>query len=338
MMRLALLLEAGHAPVRALACLARNRGPEAEVAVVAAIHARVMGGATIAQALGEWPRMYPPHVVGMIRAGEASGRLPEVAADAARMLEDGDRLRRETVSLLIYPAILALLAVAIFCLVVFAVLPQFESVFAEISGEASLPALTRGFLTVGRVMRAHPTGVVAGFFGAVVVVVWALRCGRVRRAVGAMALRTPVVSDWLHWQALYAMARLLGAGLRGGMGVMEGLDLGRGACPVGGLDAQWTRARGRIAAGEPAAAVLSELSFCNNAAGGLIAMSSEHGDLARTLDQVAQIAQRELELRRRRLAALIEPVMVLLLAGFVGMVVASLFLPMAGLIRAFSAG
>ena len=140
--QLANLLAAGVPLSRALSILSREASRPAAARLWATVHDQVAGGASLADAFAQHPKVFSPVYVAMVRAGETGGFLDVVLEQIATFRSREQDLKGKVTSALIYPMILSVLASGILAFLLIYFIPRFSLMFAEFGG--SLPALTKG--------------------------------------------------------------------------------------------------------------------------------------------------------------------------------------------------
>lgn len=220
---LAVLLRAGLPIDRALKVLIDMSATSATREVLEGILATVKGGRGLSQALADRPELFDDFYISMVRSGEASGNLASVLARLAAQLEDARKIRSGVVSALIYPAILAVVAVISVLVMLGFVVPQFEALFADM-GDA-LPLLTEVVISGGEAIKSYGIyGLIIGF-----AIVWYLR--RWLRTEPGKAwldhrvLRLPVFGEIVFKYEVARFSRTMGTLLGSGVSVLKSLDI-----------------------------------------------------------------------------------------------------------------
>ena len=283
---------------------------------------RLARGESLAQALDEGEGTVPPVVLGIVRAGERAGRLGAALEQVATHLElEADfasRLRHA----LAYPAVLAVAASASVLIIGTLVVPKFAILITDMGQD--VPPATRALLAVSGFVTGHwlPLGLGAVLLCSAVVA-W------VRRPAGQrqwhqLLLAAPVVGPLRHGLATARICRALGGSLLAGSPLLAAFDAAAeaGGDPVIGL--RLVAARERVARGEAIARALELERAVTPGALQLIAVGEASGRLADMLGRAGDLASQETERALGTLVALIEPLLVVALGGFVAFVAAAL--------------
>ena len=173
--QLAVLLQSGLTVEQALTAAASDAKPET-VAILHRVRNEVTEGSRFADALGTAPRAFPPLFKSVVAAGEMSGRQGEVMERLAVYLENTWRLRQKVQSALIYPALLATLAIGMVVALMILVVPRLVEQFDMF--DADLPWLTQQVIAVSNLLRNW------GWLIAIALVVGVVLLTRLLRAPG----------------------------------------------------------------------------------------------------------------------------------------------------------
>lgn len=282
---------------------------------------RVQGGASLADALGQEGRAFPPFYTGMVRAGEAGGSLHGVLGRLADFMERMLALRDSVRSALIYPALLLGMAVVTVIVMFGLVLPQFRPLFEDMGDK--LPLLTRIFLLVGDAVQAW------WWAGAIVLAMAALMF---RRALGSPAFRlrwdrwklsAPVFGGLLKRIETARFAHTLAMLLHGGQPLLEALGIVRDVMGNSALREALSRVVERLRQGQGLAGPLAESGLFPALAIHLVRVGEESGQLETMLGQLAGAYDREVQDATKRLMALLVPLLTVGLGIVIAIIIAS---------------
>ena len=293
--------------------------------VLEGVHAGVMEGRRLSDAMARQGAAFPPLYRAMVAAGESSGSLQPILERLADGLERDQQVRGKVITALVYPAVLAVVAVgviiALMTLVVPKVVDQFDSM------NQTLPLLTQAVIAVSDVMRAW------GWLIALLLVCvaagtgLALRNPALRLRFDAALLRAPVVGRLMRDLHGATMARTLSTMIASGLPVLEGLTIT--ARTVGNMRlrqateamAEAVREGGGLSAAMRRADVFPPLLVHMTASG------ESSGRLEPMLDRAADYLEREFSTFTAVMLSLLEPVIIVVMGGFVALIVLSILLP-----------
>ncbi len=331
----ATLLGAGVPLLSALGLLARpERGRSGPLQrLVARVAARVSAGGNLTAALEAEPRQIPPVMARMVAAGEAGGVLVEALQRAADQFERDLTLSGKVRSALLYPAVVAAVALAVVFFMVAFVLPEFARLYGQLA--VPLPVLTRLLLAASHVLRRIWYLLALAAAGLAGLAVAATRRPAWRQVLDGCTLRVPVMGELARKWALARFARTLAALLRAGVTLLAALPVAAQVMDNGVL----------AAAAEGAAQTVRQgglLSQALHASGQvppmlvrMVAVGEETGALDGMLDKAAVFYEREVDVLAGRLTALLEPAVMLVLGGLVGFVLLAALTPMYGVFSKF---
>lgn len=322
---LADLIDAGLPIDRALSVLIEQSDNEALQAMVRRLQADVRAGKPLSEALRNFPREFPTLYANMIHAGEVSGQLAGVLTRLADFLEKEQVRRSQIVAALTYPMVLIGVALLAVTFLLTFVIPRLQDVFRDLGAALPLPTQlllgTSGF--IGRYWWAIAIGLVGawGLFRA-----WTSATPG-RRAFDAFRLNVPLFGALTRKIVMARFVRTLGTLLGGGVPILDSLDISATAVGNSVTSAAVDDVRDRVRQGET-------LSHAMEQTGGFLplvihmtAVGEETGRLAGMLVRTADTLDFEVDNTMRRLTSLVEPLVVLLMGGFVGFVVLSILLP-----------
>jgi general secretion pathway protein F len=319
--QLSALLKAGLTIDRALATtLTLTSRPYARGALERVLH-QIREGSTFAEAL-ERESGVPELYLSMIRSGEVSGALPDVMLRLEELLQRTQQVKSRIQSALIYPAILLLMIAVTFTVVVFVVLPRFESLFAEAGTQLPLP--TRLVLALGHGMSHFGLYLLAACICVGVALFNALQRPQVRLAIHRHFLTGRWTLGLVGKLETARFLRTLATLLANGVSLPSGIRVARGTMHNQALRAAADELHRRLREGESLAERLSQAKLFPQIAIQLARVGEETGRLEPMLYEAADILDRDAQRTLERLLVLLVPlvtiVMGLLVAGLVASV------------------
>ncbi|MCL6598566.1 MAG: type II secretion system F family protein [Alicyclobacillus macrosporangiidus] len=324
--QLATLVRAGVGVASAVEVLAAETENRRLAAVLLEVVGEMHTGHQLSAALAARPRAFPPLLTNLVRAGEASGSLDEVLERAAVHFEKQHYTREKVKSALAYPVLVSLVAVLVTVFLLVKVVPTFVEMFRNYN--APLPLPTRVVMGVSSVF-VHAWFLVL----AATVLLYtgyrvALRHERFRLARDRLRLRVPVFGQLALKSAMATMARTMGTLFASGVPVLQCLDLTASAVDNAVVAQGLLHAREGIAMGQPMSQRLAGEPVFPPLVTHMIRVGEETGNLDLMLGKVADFYEAETEALADRLKALLEPMLVLVLAVIVGTIVLSVIAPM----------
>ena len=331
--QLSALVSAGMPLVRSLDLLARQERHPVWQAVIVSLSDAIRAGGTLSDGLLRHPKIFDRLCVGMIKAGEAGGRLDVVLERLAQHLEKTGRIKVRLQSAMIYPVVIMVVAAGIVAGLMAFVVPKFEKIFTSVLKGAPLPALTQGVLGASRLLQENWLCAL----GAAVLAVgggrWLLRTDAGARAFDRLLLRLPVLGGLFLKTSVARFSRTLGTMLASGVPILQALQLTRDACGNRVIAGDIDRVHRRVRAGEGVARPLAAAGVFPPVVAGMIEVGEETGTLPAMLARIADLYDEEVDNAVAGLTSLLEPVMIVLMAVIVGTIVIALFLPIIRIIQ-----
>jgi len=315
-------LSAGLPLVPALRTLARVRRTPAQSRMLAHLIEKVEHGSTLADAMRTWGKPFDELIVNLVRAGEASGRLSDVLTQAADLLDRSLAMRRAITGALVYPAFLfALVLIAVVVLVTF-IMPM---VLKTIEGTGvKLPWSTLALKAMADFVSGYwwliaALGVLAGFG-------WRRLRARAstRLAMDGLALRLPLVGPMLTEAAVARLTRTLSTLVRAGLPVLGGLRLTSATITNSALRKALAGVAEEVSAGKTIAEPLERCGYFPPLLVQIVSLGERSGKLPELLAQAAGALEERTAVRVRVFTEALKPILILIVAGVVGFVIASI--------------
>lgn len=294
-------------------------------AILRGVRRDVAGGASLADALGRRPELFPEASIGVIRAGEAGGFLDEALRRVATFGEREVALKRRVRGALAYPILLCFLGAGAVAFLLAWVVPRFSAIYKDLGGALPLP--TRILMGAADFM-GNRWYVVLGGIAAVVAVAYRLFSNETgQRRFDRWCLHIPLLRGVVGLTALARFARTLGTLLSSGVPILSSLDVARGAVGNKEFAARLAETVQPIREGADLASPLEATGLFPPAVIEMIAVGQESGALDKVLERVGDRADEEVDHALRILVSLLEPLLVVGVAGVVFFVVLAALLP-----------
>ena len=331
--QLATLLRAGMPLLRGLETLAMHERNARFRAIITALAAHIRSGGTLSEGLARHPRVFDWLYLSMIRAGEAGGMLDTVLDRQARFLEKSRQLRGKVKAAMVYPLVVLTVALVILSGLLVFVVPQFKKIFADLLRGAPLPPLTQAVLGVSDFVKARYPVILVIMFG-----VW-FGFRLFRRSPGGgrlsdgLLVRLPLFGDLILKSLVARFTRTLGTLLSSGVAILPALLITRDTCGNVRVAGAIGFVHDRVKAGEPVARTLESTRVLPPMVTSMIDVGEHTGQLPAMLGKIADLYDDEVDNAVAGFSSLIEPVLILLLAGVVGTIVIALFLPIIRIVQ-----
>lgn len=320
--QLALMLRSGQTLLAALETVHDTCGHARLAQIAKALRSDIERGASFSTALAGHPTVFEPLVVNLIRSAEASGELDTVLGRIGDDMERTLELKRNFLTGLTYPGIVFITAIGISGFLVTKVVPAFATFFAKSGkpippGLRNLIAISDWFLTYG-----HWLGLL--IFAALTALALAVRKPAGQLAVDRVLLRVPVVGKLIESAALTRLSWSIAMLLQSGVTVIDALRVGQAVVGNAALGQAVSVAADRVLIGRDLSASLRQPPlpyFIARMAG----VGEQTGALVEVFTEVGDFYQKQLLMQIKRLTAMIEPMLILLIGGMVGYVYYAFF-------------
>lgn len=324
--QLAALLRAGLPLVEALKALRHQTDSRRLCSVIEDIEQALMhDGGQLADAMETHPRVFSPVYTNLVRVGEEAGNLVDVLGDLADYLTESARLKGQVVGAFVYPAFLTLMGLTAVAVLMTYVIPKFQQLFK--SFEESLPWPTRMLMAASGFMSEYWVFVLVGLLGAVLAVRISLQRETVRRRLHGMMLRLPIMGKMLLKLEVARLSRTLATLVSAGVKILGALRITGNVSRNLAIRATFPRMIEQVAAGESLARAVDQARVFPPMMVKLIATAESTGQLPEMMRDLANIYEEESERAVMATVRLLEPLLILLLGGFVACIVAAVMLP-----------
>jgi len=330
--QLSAMVSAGVPLLRALTSLEQHTESGGLKIALAGVKRDVQDGAPLADALGKYPRVFSDVYVNMVRAGEAAGILDDILKRLALQQEKNAAIRKKVKSAMTYPMVLIVITVLAFFGLMLFVIPQIGGILTDLGGpDAELPALTLFMLGISTFMTQYwfivfPVVIAIVFLG-----LRYLRTPRGKAQLHRFALKVPGLKGVVQKVAIARFSQTFSALMSAGVAVLEALDVT--AKSVGNIvyEEALEKAAEEVKNGATLSSAIEKNPLFPAIVSQMLAVGEETGQTDTVLIKVAEFYQEEVDLAIDGVSALIEPVMIVFMGSMVGLIAASVMLPIAGL-------
>jgi general secretion pathway protein F len=316
---LATLLKAGLPLDRAFEILINLAANPKVAELLAKLRNEVRGGTSLSKALEAQRDVFTRFYVNMIRAGEAGGSLPAVLLRLAEYMERSKALRDNVKASLTYPAFLAVVSFAGVAILLGVVVPRFKPIFAS-AGKA-VPLMTQVVLFAGDAMRNYGWLMLAGIAIAAYFTAVRLRDPEVRYRFDRRKVTAPVVGDLFAKIEMARFSRTLGTLLGNGVTLVSALTIVRDTMANAWLAEAIAGVARELKEGRGLGRPMMETGRFPMLAVHMILVGEETGRLDDMLMQVAETYDQEVEVAIRRTLALLQPVVIVVMALIIAFII-----------------
>ena len=325
--QLSTMVTSGMAILRALQVLEAQTKSKLLKETLGSVRGDVEAGLMLSDALERHPKVFSPLYVAMVRAGEAGGVLDASLRRTADQLEKDASLRRQIRAATIYPALVISFAFIVLIALVAFLIPVFESVFKQFGG--NLPTLTQFMVGLSHLIRDQWYLLVIGIPALLFVFFKWKKSKTGRPKWDAFKLRIPMkIGDVVQKVSLARWSRTLSSLTSAGVPIMQALDITGTTAGNAVLE----RAMGDVIASVKSGGTISEplrhASVFPPMVANMVGVGEETGALDEMLAKIAEFYEDEVEAAVKALTSILEPAMIILVGGIVGVIVVSMYLPL----------
>ena len=323
--QLATLLNAGIPLVGALDALMEQTTSPALKKIIAQIKESVNEGNSLTVSLTRHPKLFSNIYINMVRAGEASGSLDVVLERLAEFGEHQQALKGRFQAALVYPVFMAIIGTGVLFFLLSFVVPNLTQIFTEMKQVLPLP--TTLLIWFSGFMRSYWWAIIFLIVAILLGVREFIKKPKGRYMWDTLKLRLPVIGQINRKIALSRFGRTLGSLLQSGVPLITSLQIVRNIVNNVLIGEVIDETMADIQAGKSLNYALSRSIWFPPVFRQMVSVGEQSGDLEGMLHKIADAYEREVETRITGMTALIEPIMILLMAVIVGFIVISILLP-----------
>jgi general secretion pathway protein F len=294
-------------------------------AVLSGVHAGVVEGQRLSEAMARQGAAFPPLYRATVAAGEASGALGPILERLAEGLERDQQVRGKVITALVYPAVLALVALGVVTALMVFVVPKVVDQFDSMN--QTLPLLTRAVIGVSDLMRNWGWLIALVFAGGIGGFVAGMRNPAFRLAVDRRVLRLPVVGRLTRDLHGARMARTLSTMIAAGLPVMEGLTITARTVSNRALRASTEMMADAVREGGGLSAAMRRADVFPPILVHMTASGEASGRLEPMMERAADYLEREFSAFTAVMLSFLEPAIIVVMGGVVALIVLSILLP-----------
>jgi len=285
---------------------------------------RLKCGTPFSDALKYYPKSFDEVYICMVKAAEQTGSLPHIFEQLVLLISRQQKLKKQLVSAMIYPAFLGGFCLVVVSLLLFFVIPS----MAELFEGRQLHPLTQTVLNLSRFVNHHGLTLLALLAAACLGLVFAIRRKKSRIILHQLALKVPFLKTLTLEASLIRFCRSASILLIGGVPLIEALRLSRKAMNNILLEDVIDQAAKKIVEGKSLSSELKTFPLIPSLVVRMLAISEETGKVAPMLHNIADIYEEELEKNLTQLTTLLQPALLLLLGLIIGVVLLSILIPL----------
>jgi len=324
------MIDAGLPLVQCLEILAANQENQSFQKTLTGVRTTVEGGATLANAMRQYPKIFDDLTTNMMEAGETGGILDIILQRLAQYVEKAVKLRSAVKSALIYPVAVVSIAVLVVGALLKWVVPIFANLFVGLG--VALPLPTRIVIGLSAFVGQFWWFFIVGGVGMVVGVKQLRKHPKGRYYFDYVLLKLPVLGLLLRKIAVARFTRTLGTLITSGVPILEGLAITAKTSGNAVLEEALMKVRKAIEEGRTIVDPLKECGVFPNMVTQMIGVGEATGAMDSMLQKIADFYEDEVDSATRDMLAMLEPIIIGLLGVSIGGIVISLYMPLFSMI------
>lgn len=331
--QLSTMITAGLTLVEALSVLRQQVSRLALLHLVIRIEDEIQGGKSFAEVLQNYPKVFPPIYLALIRAGEASGKLDVILSRLADNLEKSRDLRNKTRGALIYPAIVVTGMIVVSIIVLTIVVPRLTTLYREF--DASLPLPTQILISISDLF----TKLWWLFLLVFVISLFSFFKWRStyigQHVLASMSLKLPIFGNLIKQATLVEVTRTLAILIEGGVPILSSIEIIKEATDNILFQEAFAQAGKMVERGFSLSEPLTNNKIFPPILGQMVAVGEKTGKLGDSLFKLSKYFEAEANNAIRNLTTAIEPFIMVVLGLGVGFLVIAVLMPIYSLTSRF---
>lgn len=319
------LLTAGVSVVSSLSMLAEQTENKTMATAIMNMHDSVQKGENLANSMRK-EGIFPSVLISMISAGEASGNLEGSLVRMAEHFEKDTKLKGMVKKAMIYPIVLLVVAVAVLVIMVVAVIPSFSDMFADM--DAELPGLTKALLDLSKFIQGYWYIIIIAVVGLVVAYKLYTNSDGGKRTMAVLSMKIPGLGNLKTKSESARFARTLSTMLASGMTMVEAMEITSSTMENILFREALEEATVQIQRGVNLSDTLKKCELFPPLILHMVGIGEETGNLEEMLNNCAGYYEEETELATQQLMAMMEPMIIIVLAVIVCVILGAIYGPM----------
>jgi type IV pilus assembly protein PilC len=322
----ATMIEAGLNVVQALVILEEQSEDRYFATVVRELRADVEGGMLLSQAMARHPKIFERLFVSMVEAGEAAGILDQVLDRVAVHIEKSTQIKRRVKGAMLYPLMVLSFATLVLTGLLMFLVPVFVRIFGQLGGE--LPTLTKYVVGASDILRSKYYII----FPALTIAILGFRKWKKtesgRKGWDRFKLKVPKVGPVVLKVTMARFSRTLSTLVSAGVDILSALEITGQTAGNWMVEEALGDVRAKVHEGVPIAQPLIENAIFPPMVSQMVKIGEETGELEKMLGKIADFYEDEVDAAIQSLTSIVEPMMMILVGGMVGVIVIAMYLPM----------
>jgi type II secretory pathway component PulF len=330
------MFSAGLTIEKSLSNLAKEEKSKRFSKVLVKLSNDIKRGFSLSEAMEQHPGVFNPLYVSLVKAGEVSGTLHTVLDELSEYMEKIEDTKRKVASSLSYPLFILIFLVIVVWGLFYFIIPMFAAVYE--SFDADLPGPTMAAIAMSNVIREHVFLTFLTLLAAIMAFWLFYLSDKGRFVVDQIILKLPVIGKLIENSIMSKFARTFSILMYAGVPIMDTMELVENVVQNAVVENAIRRARVMVKEGYSVAGAFKKTGVFPPTLLQLMATGEETGDMDALLRKAGDFHQKLVDSVIERLTSLIEPMLIILMAGMVGYIIIIIYLPIFNLGLAISSG
>jgi len=330
----ATLISSGMSLLESLTVLERQTSNPGLAKIIGEIKMHVESGHSLSESMEEHPKVFNRLYVSLVRAGEAGGVLDKTMNDLADFLESEEELSSKVKSKTAYPKFVLAFAAVISLVMILFLVPTFEGIYSELGAE--LPAITKAVMAIGDLFKSVYFYIIMAvlIFGGRYLFRKFVSSEKGRKIMDRIKIKLPRFGELFRKMALARFSRHFGILLTTGVPILNSLEIAKGVADNSLIDEALEKIKISVREGENISGPMSEMPIFPNMMVQMMGVGERTGTLDSMSNKIADFYDKEVATTLDILLTVLEPLMLMLVALFVGTMLLAMYLPMFNMYQA----
>lgn len=300
--------------------------------IIGDIAKQIEGGANIGDSLKKYPDVFDDVYINMVIAGESGGILDEILKRLATQLEKNQTIKKKVKSATTYPKVVFGITILAFVVVMNFIVPKIGTMLLELGGpDAELPLLTKIMVSISDFSKQYIVPIIIVTILIIYFVKKYIKTPKGKYKYHSLLLKTPVLKTVITKIAIARFARTFSSLMSSGVSVIESIKITAGSIGNKVLEKELLEASREVEAGKQLSEPLLRSPHYPPIVGQMLAIGEETGETDQILIKIADFYEEEVDATIESLSSILEPLMIVILGGMVGLVAASVMGPLSSL-------
>ena len=285
---------------------------------------QVKQGYHFSEALREYPKVFDPIYLSMVRAGEESGTLERSFAELEKLMTEQYTLKKNLASAMVYPIFLSLFCLTVICILLFFLIPSMSELFEE----RTLHPMTRAVLGLSHFLNRHARLIFSLALGSIASLVLYLSHPKGKKKIREILLYIPAIRRLFTESVMARFCRVFAILSKGGIPMIDSLQLAKQTMKHESFEGVISRAQKKVLEGRSLSEELEKSPLIPPLVIRMLAIAEESGQVAEMMGHVSNIYEEDVKRSVKRLTAFLQPALLLFLGVVVAIVLLAVLLPL----------